>query len=471
MRKRTSAKDAGTVVRQVLALLLAMVFLGLPVYGADEAEATYIVKYKASSVRQPDDGMPFDLVSRAEMERLRDADELEWYEENGTASLIDPEPLLRRGGSLTGSSKQWSLDMIGAETAFQMNCLGQGVRVGVIDSGVYPHPDLAANLAAGKNFISGAPDATDTTDLYGHGTKVAGLIAASGEEGCIGVAPGATIVPLKVTDEKTGISIYDICMAIKSGVDDYGCRVLNLSMGTTTDYASLREAVAYAVERGVVVVSAAGNEGGTSFMYPASYDHVISVGAVDSEGVLFSGSVSNSRVFLTAPGVEVRSTSNRGGYVTDTGTSFSAPQAAGAAAVLLGADGSLTREDIMVLFAETAVDKGDAGRDDRYGFGILNVRGCMTALAARAAGSDPCVFCPFAGPASCIYNNTDAPLDCVYLLAEYEEDGRLSEIKLQDLTLPAHGVAEIKVPAGAHYSQFVCQPGSLVPLIAARKAP
>lgn len=478
MRKSNTAKDAGTVVRQILASLLALILLAgsLPVLGADAAEPSYIVKYKASSIHQPDDGMPFDLVSREEMERLRDADELEWYEENGTAALIDPELPLRQGASLFSYSRfdQWNLKMIGAETAYQMNFLGQGVRVGVIDSGVYAHPDLAANLVAGHNYTTGAADPNNTTDNYGHGTKVAGLIAASSKSGYMGVAPGVEIVPLKVTDEKNNISIYDICRAIVGGIDDYHCDVLNLSLGTETNYTPLREAIAYAAEQGVVVVAAAGNKDyltDSALRYPAAYDTVIGVGAVDSSGEIFSGSVCNSSVFLTAPGMYVRSTSCLGGYDDySTGTSFSAPQVAGAAAVLLGADPSLTPENIMDLLAETAADKEPEGWDEQYGYGILSVSGCMTALAARAAGSDPCVFCPFTGPAHCLYNNTNADLECVYLLAEYEETGRLGTVTAQDLTVPAHGIAEIKIPDGERYGQFVCQPGTMVPLIAARKA-
>ena len=359
--------------RTVFALLLALSLLcgAAPYCPADASETDYIVKYSADA--GPVGLHPFDVVSEREMRRLDRAGLLEWAEPDGDAVLLDTLPLYDPG-------EQWNLDMTGADAAFALDALGQGIRVGILDSGVNPHPDLDGRLLTGHNFIPDAADPEDTADPFGHGTRIAGLVAAAGDGGYIGTAPGAEIVPLKVTDGKTA-KVSAICEAIYAAIDDYGCRVLNLSLGVQTDFDSLREAVDYAEAKNVVIVSAVGNDGNSTVYYPAGYDTVIGVGAVDRNGDRYDHSNYNSSVFLTAPGVEVRSTSHEGGYLTSTGTSFAVPQAAGAAAVLLGMDGNLTPGQIRDLLAGNAADRGAEGCDEYYGHGILNLAGCVAALS------------------------------------------------------------------------------------------
>ncbi|MBR4132470.1 MAG: S8 family serine peptidase, partial [Oscillospiraceae bacterium] len=158
----------------------------------------YIVKYK-------DDAAPFHVVSGSDMERLRAQGLLEWYEPDGEATLIDPAPDMVLFGTLSDyhEDEQWNLDLIGADGAFRRGCLGQGVRVGVLDSGIDPHPALEGCLQPGHNYIQDADDPADTADSYGHGTRVAGLIAGVNDKGYIGAAPGAALVPLKVTDGRS----------------------------------------------------------------------------------------------------------------------------------------------------------------------------------------------------------------------------------------------------------------------------
>ncbi len=110
--------------------------------------------------------------------------------------------------------------MIGAPTAFDRNAAGQGIRVGVIDSGVNPHPDFGSRLLPGHNYIENTKNPDDTADTFGHGTRVAGLIAGAGEHDCIGAAPMAEIVPLKCTDGQT-VRVSALCRAIYGGIDDY----------------------------------------------------------------------------------------------------------------------------------------------------------------------------------------------------------------------------------------------------------
>lgn len=396
-------------------------------------------KTDSGGLPEPERGdVPFEVVSGGELLELARTGCLEWYEEDGEAVLLEDgyagdqdspaagiaetvnSPAAETGdapdaseesvsecpgtpegaerarpmeefGNITISytEEQWNLAVVNAAGAAERNCLGQGIRVGVIDSGVSPHPDLEQQLQDGCSYINEAPDPEDTEDQYGHGTKVAGLIAASGENGQIGTAPMAEIVPLKCTDGKT-VKISAICRAIYGGIDDYDCDVLNLSLGVQTDYQSMREAIAYAADKDVTVVSAVGNSGTSAIYYPANYSTVIGVGSVDSTESWYAHSNYNESVFVTAPGVDVRSTANDSGYSTGTGSSFAVPQVSGAAAVMLGADNTLTVAGVMRILSETARDKGAEGYDVYYGYGILDVGGCAeTALAGSAGESDP----------------------------------------------------------------------------------
>jgi len=273
---------------------------------------------------------------------------------------------------------EWNLAMIGADTASSLGFRGQNVRIGVIDSGVSPHPAFADRLVGGHNYVADAPDPEDTSDAYGHGTRVAGLIAA--------VAPEAEIVPLKITDSGS-VSTSLLCEAIYGGIDEFGCDVLNLSLGVPYDRESLRQAVAYAAKKGVVVVAATGNDGTGEIYYPAAYDSVIGVSAVESSGAVSVRSNSNESVSIAAPGVQVRTASHRGGFVTESGCSYAVPHVSAAAAILFCADPGLSADDVLRLLTGCAADRGLTGYDEHYGYGILDIAGCLEALAEE--GTDP----------------------------------------------------------------------------------
>ena len=349
------------------------------------------------------------------------------------------------------------------------NCIY--IRVGVIDSGVNPHPDLGDRLLTGRNYMEDAEDPDDTADEYGHGTGVAGLIAGAGDHGYIGTAPEAELVPLKITDGKA-IKVSAICRAIYGGIDDYDCDVLNLSLGVTGEFQSLKEAVDYAESQNVLLVSAVGNTGRTTAYYPAGYDSVIGVGAVDRDGNVSSRSNHNASVFLTAPGTDVRSLDASGSYSLHTGTSFAVPQVAGAAAVLLGIDPTLSPREIMDLLAASAIDRGTEGCDEYYGYGILNLGGSVRMLTGEEEHLDPCSFLPETGPASQIRNNSGAVISGTYLLAAYDEDGVCLEVKSYPLQIPAYGTVEIKAPpTGSRYGQFVYETETMKPLTTERRSP
>ncbi|MBR4743683.1 MAG: S8 family serine peptidase [Oscillospiraceae bacterium] len=423
--------------------------------------ADYIV-----SLRDHDD-VPFDVVKGEELRVLLRAGDVLWYEEDAPVPLLEAED-----GSSYYEAYQWNLAVIGAQTAFDLGAAGQGIRVGVVDSGVNPHPDFRSRLLPGHNYIEGAKDPDDTADTFGHGTRVAGLIVGAGEHGCIGAAPMAEIVPLKCTDGQT-VRVSALCQAIYGGIDDYGCRVLNLSLGIQTESTALAEAAAYAAEKNVVLVAGVGNGGRSALHYPAAYDTVIGVGAVDREGICYVRSNHNESVSLSAPGVDLRTTDMRGGYTTATGCSFAVPQVSAAAAVLLSIDDSLTPREIADLLCQSAADAGSEGWDEYYGYGILNLAGAVEQVADSPTDGPSCEFLPAEGsPASAVRNLTGGTLVCDYLLAEYTESGACGKVTSVRITVPPYGTTEIQVPSGNGSSmQTLVDPDTGVPLVPARKVP
>ena len=447
-------------------LLLSLLPWSGPVRAEAEEEARYIVKYRAWA-ELPEEGLPFEVVTASELRPLLEADLLEYYEEDAEALLLEGGDPARTGYLFAGEAEEaWNLYMVGADTAFRLGYLGQGVRVGVIDSGINPHPAFGDRLLPGSNYVEGE-DPEDTRDAVDHGTRVAGLIGGSGDGGYIGAAPAAELVPLKCTNGHT-VPISAVCAAIYGGIRDHHCNVLNLSLGTKTFSQTMEEAIVYAVENDVVVVASAGNAGDSALYYPAACDGVMGVGSVDRSGEKNRNSNYNESVFLTAPGDQVRSTAAGGGYGRKSGTSFSAPHAAAAAAVLLSADPSLLPGEIMELLASSSQDRGDPGWDPCYGHGILSIADAVTDL--EAIRSLPLGFFPARGPATEIWNNGAEAVDCVYFLAEYGENGQSLQTGLRRLTVPAGGRVPAERPGeNGGFGQFLCEAGTLLPLLPARK--
>ena len=200
------------------------------------------------------------------------------------------------------SSRQWGMKMIGMEAAWQSGLTGAGVRVAVIDSGVSTRTgDFDADrLLAGKNLED--PD-QPTDDTLGHGTFVAGIIGASKDNGVgiAGVAPGVTIVPIKTSsDGRTpdGIS----AQAIYAAVDEFHVDVINYSSGSRALMTGVKDAVQYAVSKGVIVVCSTGNDGTDALYYPGALQDTIGVGSISKTMQVSSFSQHNRSIFVTAPG-------------------------------------------------------------------------------------------------------------------------------------------------------------------------
>ncbi len=315
--------------------------------------------------------------------------------------------------------QQWNMPIIHAPQGWDVNT-GGPVIVAVVDSGLdLGHPDLAGKLVTGYDF--GAADA-DPSDTFGHGTHVAGIAAAQGDngEGVAGVSWGAQIMPIKVCPDNSGrVTIY----AVAAGVvwaTDHGARVINLSLGldllpilteaVAMDLTQiLQEATDYAHQHNALVVASAGNEyqEGNLPPYPAAYPHVMAVGATGSQDQHAYYSNAGTYVDVSAPGGEMEATHDPNGvlstmptypvyltteagfttgYDTMAGTSMAAPHVAGLAALIWSVAPQLSNDQVAAIIEGSADDLGPPGWDGCFGTGRINVQ---RALQMAAAGQVP----------------------------------------------------------------------------------
>ena len=275
---------------------------------------------------------------------------------------------------------EWNVDRIDADLSWSLS-KGEGVGVAVVDTGIdKDHPDLAANIIGGVNFVAKGrrlnPDKWD--DDSGHGTHVAGIIAAVDNEiGVIGVAPDAGLYAVKVLDQSGNGWLSDVVAGIEWAVDN-NADVINLSLGASSSWPLLNDACQAAADSGVLIVAAAGNDGG-DVLYPARYDSVIAVGATDSSDTVPWWSNRGPEVELAAPGVGVRSTWKGDSYNTISGTSMATPHVAGTCALMLGSPEPLPPNGIRVKLQETAEDLEPDGKDDASGYGLVDAEKAVTA--------------------------------------------------------------------------------------------
>lgn len=288
-------------------------------------------------------------------------------------------------------AQQWGIFAIGADRVWSITT-GKGVTVAVVDSGSGPHPDLADNLLPGRSFFSSVEtqDGNDI-DTSGHGSHVAGIIAAAANNGIggSGVAPNAKILPIKVLDQVGQGDARDVAAGVRFAADN-GAKVINLSLGGTTESPSLTQAIQYATDKGALVVAAAGNGGATDApKWPASLDLTIAVTAVDPSKNVTSFDQRGDYIDIAAPGTGIASTA-KGDYVALSGTSMAAGFVAGAAALLFAAEPRITNTQVRDILLRTATDIGEPGRDQTFGFGVINLVAAMAELKR--------IFPPIAAP-------------------------------------------------------------------------
>lgn len=279
-------------------------------------------------------------------------------------------------------SSQWGMTRIDAPSAWNTT-KGAGVTVAVIDSGIdLSHPEFAGRIDTANDWDFVNNDSTALDD-HGHGTHVAGIVGAAmnnatGVHGVTGVASECTILPIKV------IGPSGTCTAaeVAEGIDwaaSHGAEVINLSLGSTSYSTAIDQAVQAALSQNIVIVAASGNDAEYGILYPARLDAVIGVGSITRFDLLSDFSNYGPGVDICAPGSDILSTWTSSGYAVGGGTSMAAPHVAGVVALIRAEHPEWNRAQVEAQLLGTTYDLGAAGRDDYFGYGVVQ--------AGRAVGT------------------------------------------------------------------------------------
>lgn len=356
------------------------------VVGTDTKAATERAAGAADAVHRV---MDFGNVGRA-VAGVYSENALDGLRKRPDVRYVEPDGQYRA----IGEALPWGIDRVDADAVHANGETGGddddgegGADVAVVDTGIDDdHPDLAANVGAGKAFVDcqGSNCNRSWSDDNGHGTHCAGIAAAEDDdEGVIGVSPGATLHAVKVLDGDGAGYWSDIAAGIE-WVADQGYDVANISLGGSSASSTVEDACRYAYDRGVLLVAAAGNRGPCSDCvgYPATYSSVMAISATSSDDSLATFSSTGPEVELAAPGDEIYSTVI-GGYDTYSGTSMACPHVSGAGAQLM--DNGYTNAEARRRLTDTAEDVGLSSTES--GAGLLDVETAMSG----GIDSDPSV--------------------------------------------------------------------------------
>ncbi|MCW8880641.1 MAG: PKD domain-containing protein [Kangiellaceae bacterium] len=266
-------------------------------------------------------------------------------------------------------------------------------KVCIMDTGyTLNHPDLPSSGVTGDDRAGSNSTGNWYNDGNGHGTHVAGTIAAIGGngQGVVGVNPSGTlglhIVKVFKDDGNWGYG-SNLVIAVEQCAAA-GSNVISMSLGGGGSSSAEQSAFNSANAQGILSIAAAGNSGNSSMSYPASYNSVVSVAAVDSSGNKASFSQYNSQVEIAAPGVGVNSTWNNGGYNSISGTSMATPHVSGVAALIWSHYPSCSNQKVRDAMNQSAEDRGSPGRDTSYGHGIVKAKAALTKLAQLCGGGN-----------------------------------------------------------------------------------
>ncbi|MEZ4660814.1 MAG: S8 family peptidase [Caldilineaceae bacterium] len=286
-----------------------------------------------------------------------------------TADYNDP--------SLAVADESYGLTRVQALDAWDAITGTQDVIIAVLDTGINPeHPEFAGRIIMGYDYIN---DDADPTDDHGHGSHVSGIAAAAlnNGHGAAGICPNCSILAVKVLNENNAGTWWSAAQGIIYAVDN-GARVINLSLGANVPSNTIKSAIDYAQENGVLIVAAAGNSASSNDFYPAAYDGILGISATNSSDELWGLSNHGAFIDVAAPGHLIYGPNKSlddeyGGYVYKSGTSMAAPYVTGLAGLLFSQDPSRTATDVADIIMQSADDLGAPGRDDNFGHGRINV--------------------------------------------------------------------------------------------------
>ncbi len=318
------------------------------------------------------------FAERAIVEILRRHPNIKFAELDELVELTDTTP------NDAKYSQSWHLPKIGAPKAWD-HTKGSDITVAILDSGVHAaHPDLAGKLVAGTNTVD---NSTNTGDVMGHGTKVAGVVGALSNNtiGVASVAWNAKLMPIRVSNRSDGAAYTsDLAEGIYWAAD-HGARVANLSYDVSNS-PTIQNAAKYLKDRGGVTVIAAGNLGSQQ-SYTAS-EEIIVISATTAADARASWSSYGNYVDFAAPGAGIWTTTMSGGYASVSGTSFAAPVTSGAVALLLSLDPSLNSTSLKQLLKQTASDLGSFGYDPHFGHGRIEVGQAVSSIVGEEEDSE-----------------------------------------------------------------------------------
>lgn len=266
----------------------------------------------------------------------------------------------------------WGYGTIDAQIASNSSYTGKGVKVAILDTGISAHSEL--NIAGGVSEVSYTQSYADDN---GHGTFVAGVIGAqSNGKGLVGEAPDAQIYAVKILDSEGNGSTEDLAKGVDWAIQN-GMDIVNMSIAFPDDSPAVEQVLASADQNGILLIAAAGNKGTAdaatdTVEYPAKSSHVIAVAAIDDSLQRADFSASGAEIEVTAPGVDIVSTSSNGKYELRSGTSVAAPFVTGMAAILKQAYPNSTNSQIRQAIDKGSIDLGATGKDNLYGYGMIS---------------------------------------------------------------------------------------------------
>ncbi len=340
--------------------------------------------------------MKVKIPERA-INRLRNNPRIAYIADDAQVMAIEPE-VVSAQATPEEYANSWGVQRIGSEIPHSLNFTGSGVRIGVIDSGInYNHIDLAANYFGGTNIIYNTTDPFDDTTNK-HGSHVSGIIAGiDNGTGVVGVAPEAMLYAVKSLDGAGFGTVGNIIDGVQWAVDN-GMDIVNMSVGLGVFNQALQDVCDAADNAGLLLVAAAGNSFGQALFYPALFPSVMAVTATTSIDVIAGMSPRGPEVELSAPGTAIYSTTSTtttDNYGFLSGTSQAAPHAAGTAALLLSAGiadsngNGRVNDEVRTILQNTAEDLGDAGRDDVFGFGLVDAEAAILEALALQTSMPP----------------------------------------------------------------------------------
>ncbi|WP_049887913.1 S8 family serine peptidase [Oceanobacillus massiliensis] len=387
------------------------------------------------------------------LEEIDDSENISYIDQNAAVALSNNVQNITEISEVEmGEMEQWNIQSIGAPYAWEEGATGNGINIAIIDTGIFPHSDLT---------ISGGFSTVDYTkewlDDNGHGTHVAGIIGSKrNDTGVVGVAPESNLYAVKALDANGEGTLTDLLEAMEWAIEN-DMDILNFSLSTEENSLALKDMMDKAYEEGMLIVGASGNDG-ENVTYPAKYESVIGVSAVDGRLNITGFSSTGDEVEFSAPGLNIVSTYLHDSYGEGSGTSQASPHVTGLLALLKQKHPEMANSDLRAELIKHVQDLGEAGRDSFYGYGFItyvpddqtapgtvkNLKQTKSSTDSLSVGWGNPVDADFArvhvymddslittinGADASVYTLTELAADTEYTITLYTEDkvGNLSE--------------------------------------------